>query len=687
MVGGRGRNPGGGDDREARRDRERAPDDRREDQRRPVPEVPRVGDAPDVADRREREQPGRGPLDLGVDRGSGEDQAGGAEGGQQSRGARERGARVEGDRRVDDRPEAGPADSGRRDAGDAHRAQQRQRRPERQLPGAAEGREVGGGGLLVGEVDAERERADQDERQRHPERGADRAAATAPEPGGRQQQGRPDDVELLLDRQRPEMQDGARFDFLGEVVDRLGGEMPVGRVEGRADDVARDFDRAHGGEEQEREGADGGEEDRRQRQQPLGAAGVEAAQRDAAGPVELAQQQPGDEEARDDEEDVDADIAAGEEGQARVAEEDGADRDGAHSLDIGAEAAFVGQGTLSGGGRLRRGRANRSHDSAIRAWMRSVWCPPWTTHRYTRLNFEEYALFIASGTTRSSRPWRISSGRRAGRRTGESLRLASGAFSADLFVVVGAVGVEGPFPAEEVGNRRLRQRRVNEPFAGQERGERASGRGAIGVDAAGVELARSVWPPPAPPGRRRACRRADRGGNGGRIPPGARAAGQRLEGRVFEEEGAAVDEEQVRVRARPPGRRGASKRGQPRGTRRAEQASRPAAPAWMLIHGGSFLYEDPTFESLTQPARAQGGVRPPLPALPARRHAGRLPGGPGGGGPLRARYGGAVYAYGSSAGGTLAALLAGDGLVSAAAREGAGLRPARLGVAPERLRP
>ena len=237
-------------------DRERAPDDRREDQGRPVPEVPRVGDAADVADRREREQPGRGPLRLGEDRGPGEDQAGGAEGRQQRGGSGEGGARVEGDRRVDDRAEAGPADSRRRDAGDAHRAEQRQRRPERQLPGAAEGREVGGGGLLVGEVDAERERADQDERQRPPDRGADRAAATAPEPGGRQQQGRPDDVELLLDRQRPEMQDGARFDFLGEVVDRLGGEMPVGRVEGGADDVARDFDRAHGREEQQREGAD-----------------------------------------------------------------------------------------------------------------------------------------------------------------------------------------------------------------------------------------------------------------------------------------------------------------------------------------------------------------------------------------------------------------------------------------------
>ncbi len=38
-----------------------------------------------------------------------------------------------------------------------------------------------------------------------------------------------------------------------------------------------------------------------------------------------------------------------------------------------------------------------------------------------------------------------------------------------------------------------------------------------------------------------------------------------------------------------------------------------------------------------------------------------------------------VYAYGSSAGGTLAALLAGDGLIGAAVAEGAGLQPGRAG--------
>lgn len=89
-------------------------------------------------------------------------------------------------------------------------------------------------------------------------------------------------------------------------------------------------------------------------------------------------------------------------------------------------------------------------------------------------------------------------------------------------------------------------------------------------------------------------------------------------------------------------------------------------PQLILIHGGSFLYEDPTFESLTRRRALRAGFTPhylryPLGDMPgafqaARAEALRL----------RARFGSAVYAYGSSAGGTLAALLAGDGLVSAA---------------------
>lgn len=90
-------------------------------------------------------------------------------------------------------------------------------------------------------------------------------------------------------------------------------------------------------------------------------------------------------------------------------------------------------------------------------------------------------------------------------------------------------------------------------------------------------------------------------------------------------------------------------------------------PHLILIHGGSFLYEDPTFRSLTTATVREAGFVPhylryrlgdmPAAFQAARAEAIRL----------RARYGSAVYAYGSSAGGTLAALLAGDGLVSAAA--------------------
>lgn len=89
-------------------------------------------------------------------------------------------------------------------------------------------------------------------------------------------------------------------------------------------------------------------------------------------------------------------------------------------------------------------------------------------------------------------------------------------------------------------------------------------------------------------------------------------------------------------------------------------------PQLLLIHGGSFLYEDPSFEPLTRAAARAAGFVPhylryPLGDMPAAFQAARAAAVR-----LRTAYGSAVYAYGSSAGGTLAALLAGDGLVSAA---------------------
>lgn len=89
-------------------------------------------------------------------------------------------------------------------------------------------------------------------------------------------------------------------------------------------------------------------------------------------------------------------------------------------------------------------------------------------------------------------------------------------------------------------------------------------------------------------------------------------------------------------------------------------------PQLLLIHGGSFLYDDPYFEPLTRGRALAAGFVPhyvdyPLDNLPAavervRAEARRL----------REKFGvDRVYAYGSSVGGTLTALLTGEDLVSA----------------------
>jgi pimeloyl-ACP methyl ester carboxylesterase len=103
------------------------------------------------------------------------------------------------------------------------------------------------------------------------------------------------------------------------------------------------------------------------------------------------------------------------------------------------------------------------------------------------------------------------------------------------------------------------------------------------------------------------------------------------------------------------------------GERAGGLAGSTERPQLLLIHGGSFLYEDPTFEPLTRGPAVAAGFVPhyvtyPLDNLPAavervRAEARRL----------RQKFGlDRVYAYGASAGGTLAALLSGQDLVSAA---------------------
>ncbi len=90
------------------------------------------------------------------------------------------------------------------------------------------------------------------------------------------------------------------------------------------------------------------------------------------------------------------------------------------------------------------------------------------------------------------------------------------------------------------------------------------------------------------------------------------------------------------------------------------------APHLLLIHGGSFLHSDPSFESLTLEAAVGAGFVPHYLEYPLGDRTGAVRAARAAARELGEQYPGRVYAYGSSAGGTLAALLAGDGLVRAA---------------------
>lgn len=90
------------------------------------------------------------------------------------------------------------------------------------------------------------------------------------------------------------------------------------------------------------------------------------------------------------------------------------------------------------------------------------------------------------------------------------------------------------------------------------------------------------------------------------------------------------------------------------------------APRLLLIHGGSFLFADPEFEADTAAAARAAGFVPHYLTYPLGDLRGAVRAVRAEAPRLGRRYPGRLYAYGSSAGGTLAALLAGDGMVRAA---------------------
>lgn len=124
------------------------------------------------------------------------------------------------------------------------------------------------------------------------ERHHDSGDTTEPAWGHQQDQQRPEEIELLLHRQRPGV--------LKRVRHRMKWVVEVERV-------AKQTNRVRGAELEDEQAGDHGEIiDREDAQCP---AHIEILERDASGLGALAQQQAGDEEARNHEEDIKRDIA------------------------------------------------------------------------------------------------------------------------------------------------------------------------------------------------------------------------------------------------------------------------------------------------------------------------------------------------------------------------------------------
>ena len=161
-----------------------------------------------------------------------------------------------------------------------------------------------------------------------------------------QQRQRQHDVELLLDRERPEVQERAGAHRVArEVVAAVGDEVPVREVHQRGLGVAHHAAalRCAGDEELDR-GRDDDDQHRR-RQQPSYPPGVEPPEPERAAPVDLGPDHVRDQEPRQHEEQVDPDEATVERPDPAVEQHHEVDRHGPEPVQLG---------TVGPGGHRRR---------------------------------------------------------------------------------------------------------------------------------------------------------------------------------------------------------------------------------------------------------------------------------------------------------------------------------------------
>ena len=181
------------------------------------------------------------------------------------------------------------------------------------------------GGMPLRPVDAQaqaRDRGQGDEPGHPPE---------SHDAGEEQEEDRHEQIELLLDRERPGVEQGFLLGRRREVPG-LAPELDVRDEEGEADDRLAER-RVGGRDQQEPARQGGGRRDGQQgRQDPADPPHPEVGEREGPS-IQVLEDEAGDQVARDHEEDVDADIAA-REGEAGVAEEDAEHGDGPEPIDV-----------------------------------------------------------------------------------------------------------------------------------------------------------------------------------------------------------------------------------------------------------------------------------------------------------------------------------------------------------------
>ncbi len=279
------------------------------DQQRPVPEIPAVGEEAEPDEEPERQE----LRDQRRAAAAGPGHQEGTHAGDQRPVRRVALGRQRVDQRVDHQAAADQAHDlagreRRRDLGD----DQRQRDTQEELEGPGERQVVGrlgvGRGPGDGQPQAGEEQRQADDEQRRPHVAADQLRQ---QPRQQDQEGHRD-VELLLHRQRPGVEQDAGAGRVAEVADLVVlpeedvGHEPRGGGRGLGGLLL-----GAGRREQEQADDQDAEEHRRLgRDQPPRSPGVERRPLDPAGLVELTEEQVGDHEAGNHEEQVEADVGA-----------------------------------------------------------------------------------------------------------------------------------------------------------------------------------------------------------------------------------------------------------------------------------------------------------------------------------------------------------------------------------------